>query len=68
MNESRLIEIETKVLYQEDTLEQLHKVVYAQQETITKLQAALQLLTKNFHNSAGISQEIGPANEKPPHY
>ena len=42
--EERIIELETKLAYQEDTLEQLNLIVTKQQEDITILTLSLQKL------------------------
>lgn len=69
VNEDRIIEIETKVLYQEDTIEQLNQVVVEQDKQIRKLKEALELLTRNFKSVLEMTQEhIKPGHERPPHY
>lgn len=64
MNEDRFIAIETKLLHQENLLEELHQVLYQQQDSIDKLQKKL----KQFEDLSNADNEIRPANEKPPHY
>ena len=64
MNDERFIAIETKLLHQEQTLEDLHQVIYKQQETIDKLQKKLE----NLEGKLTSDNEIIAANEKPPHY
>lgn len=64
MEEQRFIAIETKILHQEVTLEELHQVLYKQQETIDLLQKKLKL----FEDQLRADNEIRPAGEKPPHY
>ncbi len=68
MSDDRLIEIETKVLYQEDTIEQLNQVICRQEEQIQRIQAAVMALTHNFKSLLDMNQEIRPGHEKPPHY
>jgi SlyX protein len=65
MNEERLIEIETKLSHQENLLEELHQVLYRQQETIDQMEKALKVLVKRVPDE---SKEVGPGNQKPPHY
>lgn len=67
MTEDRLIDIETKIAHQEHLLEELSQVLYEQQKTIDHLEKRLILLTKKFED-ANDTGEIGPANQKPPHY
>ena len=64
MDEQRFIAIETKISHQEVTLEELHQVLYKQQETIDQLQKKLKL----FEDQLQSESEIRPAGEKPPHY
>jgi SlyX protein len=66
--EKRFIDIETKILHQEIILEDLHKVVVDQQEKLQNLEATLAVLVKRLRNSSSGEHEIGPHNEKPPHY
>ena len=67
MLEVRIVELETKVAYQEVQIEDLSAVLYAQQKSIDLLKAQLEALLRKLH--AGQAEpEIGPANEKPPHY
>lgn len=68
MTEQRLIEIETKVLYQEDTIEQLNSVICRQEEQLQKMQATVVALSKSFKTLIDMNQEIRPGHEKPPHY
>lgn len=68
MDEARIIEIESKVLFQENLLEDLHQVLYAQQKIIDTLQSQLNLLTKRVEAVAEGGLEIGGGNVKPPHY
>lgn len=62
--DERLIAIETKILHQEVILEELHQVLYQQQETIDQLQKKVKLLQEQVR----ADNEIGPASERPPHY
>ena len=67
METDRLIELETKLAFQEKTIKDLNDVVCQQQQTIEKLE-------KGYRKLAGLLDEHvqntseGPANEKPPHY
>ena len=64
MNEERFIAIETKILHQDRIIEELHEVIYRQQNTINKLEKKL----KQMEDMANADNEIRPTNEKPPHY
>lgn len=64
--EQRLIEVETKMAYQEHSLNELSDLVYQQQQSIDKLSASLNVMLQKLQNpSAEISDE---QHEKPPHY
>jgi len=64
MDEQRFIDIETKLLHQEVIIEDLHQVLYKQQEMIDFLQKKIKLLDEQLQNN----NEIRAAGEKPPHY
>ncbi len=63
-NENRFINIEMKLSHQDVMLEELHQVIYQQQETIDQLQKKIKLLIEQM----SADSEIRPAGEKPPHY
>jgi SlyX protein len=68
MTEERFIEIETKITYLEFLIEQLNKVIYEQQSKIDHLEVTLAALVKRAQEATDPELEVGPANEKPPHY
>ncbi len=69
MNADRLIELETKLAFQEDTLQILNEVVTRQQQQIERLEAQLALLIDRFRQlSDPPTGNLKPADEKPPHY
>ena len=68
MSEERLIEIETKVLHQEVLLEQLHQVLYQQQEKIDGLETKLMALIQKMRERKENGEELPLPHEKPPHY
>lgn len=60
--EQRMIEIETKMAYQEKIVDELNDVVYEQQLKIDLLEKkVLDLRKKN-------ADDINPAHQPPPHY
>ena len=69
MESNRLIEIETKLAFQEDTVQALNAVVCRQQRQIEQLEAKLAMLIDRYRQLAE-NQPPGnkPADEKPPHY
>jgi SlyX protein len=66
--DSRLIELEMKLAHAEKSVEDLSDVVYKQQMQIDNLEKIFILLSKRIQNYSNGEAEIGPANEKPPHY
>lgn len=68
MIEERLINIETKISFQEDLVEELNQTIYQQQQKLLQLEAictslARQMLSMNQGGNEGKS-----GNERPPHY
>lgn len=68
MNEERLINIETKITFQEDLIEELNKTVYQQHQKIERLETICEALARQVRSLADAENEKGAANERPPHY
>ncbi len=68
MNEQRLIDIETKLAYQEDTVQQLNDVVFAQQKKIDQLELLCQHLLDRLKDLSEQQSDNVTFIEKPPHY
>jgi SlyX protein len=69
MIEERLVDIETKIAFQEQAIKDLNDVVYEQQKKLDKLGAIVESLVQQNKELAKLSRQIdAPANEKPPHY
>ncbi len=66
-SEQRLIEIESKIAYQEDLIQTLNDVVFQQQEKITQLEAQDRKLMERI-KSLDESHDSGQDNQPPPHY
>lgn len=67
----RLIELETRMVFQEDTLQQLNEVVIRQDSEILTLQQQLALLAKRFDEQLYAQEQDGVGmnqDERPPHY
>lgn len=65
-NEAAIIELQTKVAFQEDLLENLNQVIIDQQAQITKLQRTVEAMiaqVDNIQTSQSKNQQ-----EIPPHY
>lgn len=65
--EEKFIDIETRMAFQDDTIQQLSDVIYRQQQQIDKLEKTVQLLVDKvqdlMHDFPG-----KVVDEKPPHY
>jgi SlyX protein len=68
MNEERLENIEAKITFQEDLIEELNKTVYQQQKKLEQLEAICEALARQIQALAEAGNEGKPANERPPHY
>ncbi|MDY0375231.1 MAG: SlyX family protein [Desulfobacterium sp.] len=69
MSERRLVDIETKIAFQEKSLKELNDVIYEQHREIDRLNSICDLLVKRVKDlSDFMPGSDGPANEKPPHY
>lgn len=69
MNEERLVEIETKIAYQEKTIKDLNDVIYEQQQEIERIGTLCQVLVNRVKEISAVTLGVdAPANEKPPHY
>ncbi len=65
--EARLVEIEIKLSYAEDTLEELNRTVFRQQEQIDRLQQLVIRLSNQLQDMAP-PEGRDPGEERPPHY
>ena len=65
--EARLAEIEAKLTFSEDLLEEMNRTVYRQQQQIERLQQELRALRETME-SAAPAEPVRPADEIPPHY
>lgn len=68
MSEERLVNIEAKITYQEDLIEELNKTVYQQQQRLDRLEAACATLVRQIESMADAGSGGMPAHERPPHY
>jgi SlyX protein len=67
MSDERLVELESRLAYQEDTLQVLNGVVTRQQKQIEQLEAACRTLLERLSKTSEVHR--GTADEEvPPHY
>lgn len=65
--QTHLIQLETKISHQEVAIDELKQTVFDQHTAIEKLEKALKRLTDRVEGIDG-GPQVGPGNEKPPHY
>ncbi|MCG2585086.1 SlyX family protein [Massilia sp. TS11] len=66
-HESRLVDIELKLVAMEDLVDTLNQTVYAQSRRIEDLEALVAGLAEHVRNLAQNGAQV-PLNERPPHY
>ncbi|MDX2350624.1 MAG: SlyX family protein, partial [Porticoccus sp.] len=64
----RLVEVETKLAYQEDTIQQLNDVICRQQDQIDALLVKYALLVTQVKELDNDLPEGDEVDERPPHY
>ena len=68
MTEERLVNIESKLTFQEDLIEELNKTVYQQQQKLDQLEEICRALARQVQGLAEAANENKPGYERPPHY
>lgn len=68
MNEDRLAEIEIKLTYQEDLVQELNTLVYQQQKRIAHLEKCCEALVEHIRGLAEPGAPRSLRDEIPPHY
>jgi SlyX protein len=68
MSEERLMNIETKIAFQEDMIDALNKTIYQQQLQIDLLEAQCKAMAQHIQLLAEAGSEGRMPTEKPPHY
>jgi SlyX protein len=66
--QERIIELETKLSYQEDLLQELNSHVITQQTQIDKLNQLCGLLKEQFNEVMSSLPDAASGDEVPPHY
>jgi SlyX protein len=68
MNEERIINLEAKLTFQEDQIDELNKTVYQQQQKLERFEAVCEALARQIRAMSENGNVGMPANERPPHY
>lgn len=66
--EQRVIELEMKVAFLEDTVNQLDQVVCNQRDVIDQLRREIRKLTEQQETLRSQLQDDAPVHQVPPHY
>ena len=69
MSENRIIDLETKIAYQDKAIEDLSNTVFQLDQKLEQVKLVcdgLKLKLSSLTQQAGV--EVGEHNEKPPHY
>ena len=67
MSEQRFVELEIKVAYQEDLVQDLNQIVVKQQRQIDRLEATCKMLHDRIKSLQDREQE-SDVDQTPPHY
>jgi SlyX protein len=67
-NEEAILELQTKLSFQEDLLENLNQVIIDQQSQIAKLERTVESIIGQMHNMQSSIQDNRQQQEIPPHY
>jgi SlyX protein len=69
MDDERLIDIETKLAFQDDTIRQLNEVISRQQQQIDQLTLQSRALAERVASLPDLLASLNrDGDEKPPHY
>jgi len=68
VTEQKFIDLETRIAFLEDTVDDLNKLVYQQSRTISQYQEQMKSLTQHMKQVQSDIQEFKPQDEIPPHY
>jgi SlyX protein len=69
MSDDHIEQLETKIAFQEDLLDELNKTVFRQQQKLERLEATCEALARHIAALAEAAKDHdAPAHEKPPHY
>ena len=65
---TKIIDLETRIAFLEDTVDDLNKLVYQQSKDISQYQEALKTMSQHMKQVQSDIEEFKPQDEVPPHY
>ncbi|MGB0955786.1 MAG: SlyX family protein [Panacagrimonas sp.] len=68
MDDPRIIDLQTRIAFQEDTLRALDEVIQRQQDQLERIQRSLVALSERMRRIAAEQPANSAADEVPPHY
>lgn len=68
MSERRITELETKIAYQEVSIQEMDKAVIAMQKQIEELEVCCKILKERVRDVSSLVPGYDEGVEKPPHY
>lgn len=68
MSEDVITELQTKISYQEDAIQELGAIVMKMQKQIDQLEMTCQGLKERLREASSMVAGISDQDEKPPHY
>ena len=68
MDEQRIIEIETKITYQDQLLQEHNRTIYEQHKQLERLERMCLKLIDQLKGMTNAEPMLKPEDEKPPHY
>ena len=66
--EDQIIELESRLAFQEHSINELNDIITRQQRQIDTLMASIQILNNKLKELAETGPSTAPVDEKPPHY
>ncbi|MBX3725409.1 MAG: SlyX family protein [Xanthomonadales bacterium] len=66
--DSRLVDIETRIAFQEEAMRQLTDALARQQQDLERLARLCQALQARLDAGAALPDPVSPEDERPPHY
>ncbi|MCX7553766.1 SlyX family protein [Marinicella sp. S1101] len=68
MSDKKFIDLETRIAFLEDAVDDLNKLAYQQSKEILQYQETLKTMSQHVKQVQSDIEEFKPQNEVPPHY